>query len=98
VVLVGSEDASPLPAEWLVVVAVSSMGAGPPIDCASFTTSWVICSAITICVTMSAGKENMLEQVSSFLHEQTWPVIAAAGGRSTMVHVLQVRCKAGIAT
>lgn len=45
----GPEGASPLPAELLVVDAVSSMGEGPPTDCASFTTSWVICSAITIC-------------------------------------------------
>ena len=45
----GPEGTSPFPVELLVVDAVSSMGDGPPIDCASFTTSWVICSAITIC-------------------------------------------------
>lgn len=45
----GPEGTSPFPAELLVVDAVSSMGDKPPIDCASFTTSWVICSAITIC-------------------------------------------------
>lgn len=38
----------------LVVVALTSMGEGPPIDCASFTTSWVICSAITSRETVSA--------------------------------------------
>jgi hypothetical protein len=47
-----SEDVAPLPAEDLVVVAVSSMGKALPTDCASFTTSWVICSAITIFVTI----------------------------------------------
>jgi hypothetical protein len=48
----GAECASPSPAGVLVDVAVSSMGDGPPIDCASFTTSWVICSAITILITI----------------------------------------------
>lgn len=38
--------------ESLVVVALTSMGGVPPIDCASFTTSWVICSAITSRETM----------------------------------------------
>jgi hypothetical protein len=59
--VVGSEEASPSPAELLVDVAGSSMGDEPPIDCASFTTSWVFCSAITSCVTAPAGKELRLE-------------------------------------
>ena len=45
---------APLTAGMLVVVAVSPMGAGRPIDCASFTTSLVACSAITVSETVVA--------------------------------------------
>lgn len=60
----GPEGASPLPAELLVVDAVSSMGDGPPTDCASFTTSWVICSAITICGSAVAAGGSVSEACS----------------------------------
>lgn len=60
----GPEGASPLPAESLVIDAVSSMGAGPPTDCASFTTSWVICSAITICISVDAAGGSLSEDRS----------------------------------
>lgn len=48
VVVAGPEGCSPLAARESVVDAVSSMGADSPTDCASFTTSLVICSAITV--------------------------------------------------
>lgn len=57
----GPEGASPSPAELLVVDAVSSMGAGPPTDCASFTTSRVICSAITMCRSVVAAGSSLSE-------------------------------------
>lgn len=57
----GAEGSSPLPAELLVVDAVSSMGAGPPTDCASFTTSRVICSAITMCRSVVAARGSLSE-------------------------------------
>jgi hypothetical protein len=64
-VVVGLEGTSPAPAESLVVVAVSSTGERPPIDSASFTTSWVICSAITIPGSVGAAREPLLGRVSS---------------------------------
>lgn len=42
------EGGSPFTAGSLVVDAESSMGAGRPTDCASFTTSLATCSAITV--------------------------------------------------
>ena len=62
-VVAGPEGCSPLAAEVLVVDAVSSMGAGRPIDCASFTTSLVTCSAITVCAT-ATGEELLSERCS----------------------------------
>jgi hypothetical protein len=62
-VVAGPEGCSPLAAEVLVADAVSSMGAGRPIDCASFTTSLVTCSAITVCAT-ATGEELLSERCS----------------------------------
>lgn len=59
-VVAGPEGCSPLAAEVLVADAVSSMGAEGPTDCASFTTSLVTCSAITVCGT--AGGEKWLSE------------------------------------
>jgi hypothetical protein len=53
-VVAGPEGSSPWAAGVLVVDAVSSMGAGRPTDCASFTTSLVTCSAITVSGTVVA--------------------------------------------
>jgi hypothetical protein len=63
VAVAGPEGCSPLAAEVLVADAVSSMGAGRPIDCASFTTSLVTCSAITVCAT-ATGEELLSERCS----------------------------------
>jgi hypothetical protein len=62
-VVAGPEGCSPLAAEVLVVDAVSSMGAGRPTDCASFTTSLVTCSAITVCAT-ATGEELLSDTCS----------------------------------
>src|SRR5690242_5751777 len=59
-VVAGPEGCSPLAAEELVVDALSSMGAGRPTDCASFTTSLVTCSAITVFET-AAGEKLLLD-------------------------------------
>ena len=67
-VVAGPEGCSPLAAEVLVVDAVSSMGAGRPIDCASFTTSLVTCSAITVPGTV-AVEELLLDCCSAWLTE-----------------------------
>lgn len=64
VVVAGPEGCSPLAAEELVVDALSSMGAGRPTDCASFTTSLVTCSAITVFGT-AADEELLLESGSA---------------------------------
>ena len=63
-VVAGPEGCSPLAAEELVVDAVSSMGAGRPTDCASFTTSLVTCSAITVSGTV-AVEELLLDCCSA---------------------------------
>lgn len=47
-VVSGPEGDAPLTAGVLGVDAESSTGAGRPTDCASFTTSWATCSAITV--------------------------------------------------
>ena len=47
----------------LVADAEASMGAGRPTDCASFTTSLVTCSAITVCGTV-AGEDALSESGS----------------------------------
>jgi hypothetical protein len=65
-VFVGPEGCSPLAAEELVVDAVSSMGAEGPTDCASFTTSLVTCSAITVSETV-AGEDVLLDWCSAWL-------------------------------
>jgi hypothetical protein len=65
-VVAGLEGCSPLAAEELVVDAVPSMGAEGPTDCASFTTSLVTCSAITIFGTV-AVEELLLEWCSAWL-------------------------------
>lgn len=62
-VVAGPAGSSPLAAGVLVVDAVSSMGAGRPTDCASFTTSLVTCSAITVSGT-AAAKESLSELCS----------------------------------
>jgi hypothetical protein len=62
-VVAGPEGVSPLTAGVLVVDAVSSMGAGRPTDCASFTTSLVTCSAITVSGTVVA-KDSMSDSCS----------------------------------
>lgn len=59
--------------ESLVAVALTSMGGVPPIDCASFTTSWVICSAITSRETVSA------EDAPSELESLSADAVACAG-------------------
>lgn len=66
-VVVGPEGGTPLAAEVLVVDAVSSMGARRTTDCASFTTSLVTCSAITVSGTVSA--EGSMSEVFSVLKE-----------------------------
>lgn len=76
----GPEGASPLPAESLVADAVSSMGDGPPIDCASFTTSWVICSAITICGSAVAAEGSVSEACSLGGKDMGW----SGSGRGRM--------------
>jgi hypothetical protein len=58
------EGSSPLAAGVLVVDAVSSMGVGRPTDCASFTTSLVTCSAITVSGTVEA-KDSLSEACSA---------------------------------
>lgn len=68
VVIAGPEGCSPLAAMELVVDAVSSMGAGRPTDCASFTTSLVTCSAITVFAT-AAAEEMLLDRCSALLTE-----------------------------
>jgi hypothetical protein len=98
----GPEGASPLPAESLVVDAVSSMGAGPPTDCASFTTSRVICSAITICRAVVAAEGSLSEGRSLQGEEEEDNMGGIRRGRvRPAVHVEQVekyspsvRCKA----
>lgn len=65
-VVAGPEGCSPLAARELVVDAVSSMGADGPTDCASFTTSLVICSAITVSGTV-AVEELLLECCSAWV-------------------------------
>lgn len=67
-VAAGPAGCSPLTAEELVVDAVSSMGAGRPTDCASFTTSLVTCSAITVSETV-AVEEVRLDRCSAGLTE-----------------------------
>jgi hypothetical protein len=57
------EGGSPLTAGVLVVDAESSMGAGRPTDCASFTTSLATCSAITVSGTVVA-QDSMSESCS----------------------------------
>jgi len=61
----GPEGASPLPAEVLVADAESSMGEAAPIDCASFTTSCVVCSAITRLGTIGVAAGSWSEACSS---------------------------------
>jgi hypothetical protein len=85
----GPEGASPLPAELLVVDAVSSMGAGPPTDCASFTTSRVICSAITICRAVVAAKGTLSEGRSLREEEEDNMARNSRGRRRPAVHVAQ---------
>jgi hypothetical protein len=62
-VVAGPEGSSPWAAGVLVVDAVSSMGAGRPTDCASFTTSLVTCSAITVSGT-AVAKESTSDSCS----------------------------------
>jgi hypothetical protein len=80
---------SPWAAGVLVVDAVSSMGAGRPTDCASFTTSLVTCSAITVSGTVAAT--DSLSGLCSVLRE------AETGVRSTTMRATWLR-KDGIIT
>ena len=65
----GPEGASPLPAEVLVADAESSMGETTPMDCASFTTSCVVCSAITRLGTVGGAAGSQSEGCSISVEE-----------------------------